>query len=110
VPQVRQRVPGLKTMGATPPRLHLLDRQIGLWIAKTFNRIGFVSGHGSKGCRKTHVLYQGTTLVGPLEIENMSGFSPWGTFSTELLRRLGRTQGKKIPDNLRLCPSLGNGC
>jgi hypothetical protein len=31
-----------------------------------------------RGCGKTHVLYQGTTLVGPHMIENTSGFSPCG--------------------------------
>jgi hypothetical protein len=40
--------------------------------AKAERELGFT------GCGKTLVLYQGTTLVGPQTIENMSGFSPLG--------------------------------
>jgi hypothetical protein len=32
-------------------------------------------GHGFTGCGKTHVLYQGTTLVGPYKAQ-VEGFSP----------------------------------
>jgi hypothetical protein len=33
-------------------------------------------GHGFAGCRKTHVLCQGTTLVGPKTARMMRAFSP----------------------------------
>ena len=37
----------------------------------------FVSGHDFTRSGRTHALYQGTTLVGPLSPNNDMGFSPW---------------------------------
>jgi hypothetical protein len=39
-------------------------------------RTQFSSGRQPYGLRKSSVLYQGTTLVGPKTIEKTSGFSP----------------------------------
>jgi hypothetical protein len=41
-----------------------------------FVSFGLVSGHDFTGSQKARALYQGTTLVGPYEIEELMGFSP----------------------------------
>jgi hypothetical protein len=54
-------------------------------------------GHGFAGCGKTHVLCQGTTLVGPYK-NSFEGFSPWA-FSL--------SSGGKTPALLRLSLDMG---